>query len=558
MDTASWPAALFDLPTFLRRAELSYAALVDLLSARFVNPDGSIVIRFATPCTIEGATIGGLTEPALDRIHRFLRLQQAVGWTTMELDAAITAMAAPELTAAFLVQLAQIRRLHEQLGTPVIECLSWWTAISTAVTGENGDATSLYDDLFLDNAVLSPVDPAFELDASRTDLVDAGSQVIGNHTPAILAALAITDAELSLVLEHAALTGDDGLTLDHLSRLHRTVSLARALDLSVADFLSLCGLTGIDPSLSPQATLDLAARARAIGESAFPVAELDYLLRHVYEETSGLAPADSAIALVLDGIGAALAAVASENAFVADPTGAFTQDRLALLLDADGVQTAMAIVAGTSTEPEAVQGAFLDEELSVFLDPADAKQQLIGAGALVDAQARYEYVLRPLLAHLLTTLSTERAVQLLADAFGLDVAVAEALLTRYVATPGDPTRRTIEPFLAIAPDAEEYGTDVLDSYRLLRKIATVLTRLEATVDELPWLFQEGPALRWLDLTRLPLTPTTDAATVAPMFDGWQRLVALYALRDRYAAGDATIFGVLDLARTGDTREAGAG
>lgn len=223
-------------------------------------------------------------------MHRFLRLQQAVGWTTLELDAAIEAMAAPDLTAEFLVQLAQIRRLGEQLNTTVLESLSWWSSISTAVSGQDGDATSLYDDLFLNNTVLSPVDAAFELNADRTDLIDAGSETIGDHTAAILAALAVTDVELSLVQGHAGLTSDDGLTLDHLSKLYRPVSLARALDLPVAGFLSVCALTGIDPSLSPSTTLDLAARAGAIDESAFSVAELDYLLRHVYEETSGLAP----------------------------------------------------------------------------------------------------------------------------------------------------------------------------------------------------------------------------------------------------------------------------
>ena len=552
VDAADWPAALFDLPTFLRQAELSYAELTDLLSARFIDPAGVITVRFATGCATEDARILNLGEPALDRMHRFLRLQRAVGWTTLELDAAVTAMAAPDLTPELLVAVARIRRLGEQLGTPVIESLSWWSAVSTAASG---DDVSLYDELFLNNAVLSPLDDAFTLNADRSDLLTAGAETIDGHIPAILAALAVTDDELSLVLEHAALTRDAGLTLDSLSALHRVVSLARALDLSIADFLSVRALTGIDPWLSPRTTLDLVTAARAIEESPFSIAELDHLLRHVYDETSALAPTDSAIALVLDGIGAALAVVATENAFVADPTGAFTQSRLALLLGPDDVETAMAVLAGTSTAPRAEQGAFLEEHLSAVLDVADAKDQLLGPSALADPQARYEYVLAPLLSHLVTTLSTERAVQLLADSLGLETAVTEALLTRHVQTPTTSPRPLIEPFLELAPATVEYGAEVLDSYRLLHKIAAVLVRLEATAEELPWLFEEGPRLGWLDLTRLPLTAVVDDAPIARAFEGWRRLVALYGLRDRYAAGDATIFAVLDLVRVGEPREA---
>jgi hypothetical protein len=97
VDEASWPAALFDVPTFLRQAELNYEALVELLFTRYINPfrgkviiippglplpdlplgpiEIGISISFSAPCTLEGATLNRL-EPALDRIHRFLRLQK--------------------------------------------------------------------------------------------------------------------------------------------------------------------------------------------------------------------------------------------------------------------------------------------------------------------------------------------------------------------------------------------------------------------------------------------------------------------------------------------------
>ena len=130
------------------------------------------------------------------------------------------------------------------------------------------------------------------------------------------------------------------------------------------------------------------------------MAELDYLLRHVYDETAGIAPVESSITPLLDGIGTALQAVAAENAFVPDPTGSFTANRLSLLLAAEDLQTAMVLLAGDSLLSEAEQEAFIEEHFATFLDVADAKQQLVGPTALKKPQARYGYVLRSLLLYL--------------------------------------------------------------------------------------------------------------------------------------------------------------
>ena len=135
-----------------------------------------------------------------------MRLQKALGWTTLELDQAITALRAQDLTAEFLMQISQIRRLQLQLTIPIIEMLSWWSAISTAVIDPDSEEVSFYESLFLNNAVLSPADEAFALRVDRSDLENAGTAAMGDHTAALLAALAITEAELSLCSTTKALT----------------------------------------------------------------------------------------------------------------------------------------------------------------------------------------------------------------------------------------------------------------------------------------------------------------------------------------------------------------
>ncbi|HZF41540.1 MAG TPA: Tc toxin subunit A, partial [Blastocatellia bacterium] len=133
VESTGWPGSLADLPTFLKQAEIEYETLEALRKTEFINADGKLTVRFVTPCNIEGATINNLTEAVLDRIHRFLRLQQAAQWEISELDAAMTAMNASDLTMEFLVRLSQIQRLKSELNRPSPEMLSWWSKISTVV-----------------------------------------------------------------------------------------------------------------------------------------------------------------------------------------------------------------------------------------------------------------------------------------------------------------------------------------------------------------------------------------------------------------------------------------
>jgi hypothetical protein len=78
-------------------------------------------------------------------------------------------MQAADLTMEFLVQAAQIQSLKSQLDVPHLEMLSWWSNISTTVDERDDEDRSLYEQLFLNNAVLSPVDEAFRstLDGER-------------------------------------------------------------------------------------------------------------------------------------------------------------------------------------------------------------------------------------------------------------------------------------------------------------------------------------------------------------------------------------------------------
>jgi hypothetical protein len=559
-----WPGSLNDLPTFLKQAEIDYETLEALRKTEFINASGKLTIVFATPCNLEGATINNLTEVVLDHIHRFLRLQQAVGWEISDLDAAMTAMQAADLTMGFLIQISQIQRLKNELNRPVLEMLSWWSAISVVVDESDPEDRSFYDELFLNNAALNPPDEAFNLNSARSDLQNAGTAPLGEHKPAILAALAITEADLALILTDIGKTELDGLTLELLSELHRNASFAKAHGLSVSEMLSIRKLTGIDPFSSPQRALDFSAEVETIGQSGFSVETLDYLLRGVYTESSGLAPTESGVTLTLDGIKAGLQAIAAENFFTADPTGEITRGRLALLLTGADLEEAIAIIEGSSTLPQTDQEAFIDQHFATFLsDTGEAKAILTRPvdpeNQPKERQGRYEYILRPLVAYLRATLSAQLVIQAVADSLGLEMAVAESLLTEYLTPPGGGARKAIDILLNIDLNAATYTETELAVYRLLSKVATVLNTVGATAEELAWLFGEKPAQKparaRLDLNRLLAMSVATDAEAARHYLGWKRIGALYRFRDTHpVAGDITVFSALDMVDSGSARE----
>jgi hypothetical protein len=77
--------------TLLDTGSMHYTDLIQLLDTRFVNPGGplSIVVDADSPYDTTKMTVQGLDPAALDRLHRFVRLQRALGWSAADLDRAI-------------------------------------------------------------------------------------------------------------------------------------------------------------------------------------------------------------------------------------------------------------------------------------------------------------------------------------------------------------------------------------------------------------------------------------------------------------------------------------
>ncbi|GAA1704218.1 hypothetical protein GCM10009745_59670 [Kribbella yunnanensis] len=235
--------ALLPLPAMLQRSGLDYAELTAIVATRFVNL--SISVNPDEPCNTSQMRMDGLTADSIDRLHRFARLQRALGWSPGDVDRAIFVLGG-RLNRATLTQLAAVRQLQARFGLPLDRVLA---LVGRLDLFRYEDEVPLYDRLFLDPTVVVTqpgVPNPFELNEARTEVKVVGPLLQSTVTAALLAVLQITDDELQLMVNGpASVTPDRMTTVANLTSLFRTVTLARALELSVTEFLRVTELSGL-------------------------------------------------------------------------------------------------------------------------------------------------------------------------------------------------------------------------------------------------------------------------------------------------------------------------
>ncbi|HWQ70174.1 MAG TPA: neuraminidase-like domain-containing protein [Patescibacteria group bacterium] len=570
-----------DVPEFLHRSQLSYKQLLELLDTTFINPDGNITIEFpGSSCNIEEATFSdNLNSNALTRIHRFLRLWRKLGWTMQELDKVITALSPDDLDEDFLIQLSSIKRLHDELNVPLANMLSWWANIDTTsytnyTTQGQPKIPSLYEQLFLNKAVVRQEPNPFVLNEAGTELESVGD--ISGHIPAILAALGITEADLSLLtsnevalqilhLPESEVNNDNlNLNLQNLSHLYRIVLFTKALKLSIKEFLSLKAITGMNPFANTAGTLRFVDMVSKIRASGFSLAELDYLLRHVDQTPIGVAPSEDQIALILDEIRAGLQKIALETTFETveverdglrmtvgvTPAGDLLRDKLSVVLPIDLVDAAIQLLQDATEVDNAAN--FVRTHFATFLTDVDDAVANLVDHPLPDQEARFTYVLIPLLQYLRKTLSESLVKQKLGETLKLEAKTVEELLTQWVDNPDQDNQRSMDAFLDDTFVNSNMDVLTLDAFpeqfktfTLLHKISMVITKFKVTPDQLSWLFVYGPEVGWLNLQSLPLEKSHSAET---LYIGMERLVDLFQLKDQLPNGEETLSEIFSLAR----------
>lgn len=506
----------------LEQSGMEYETLVALLRTWFINPEGDININFdaADACNLSKASLTNLTEDALMKMLRFTRLAMKLNWSIRDLDIALKGLGATEINDSTLLRLSHIVRLNTRMKVTSYQMGVLWGNLYTGHVMDADDERSPYEQLFLNKAIVNPVDEVFTLNSDLTELDDTTRDIV-DHDTTIKAGIGITDAELTLLVNEVL--PDGKVNLSNLSALYRHKVLADAMKISVEELVQLVNLSGLNPFdvLATETTIQFVDEYNELKRARFTVPYIKYLLSRQTSLYEGVGMSESDVSSVLTSIQAELKRIVDENQFSPDPLGEETTAKLATLLSAADLNTSIEIVERTTVLSEADQLVFLNANWTEFLgNVTDAENKLIRTAHpdfIVGTQERYEYLLNNLLTYSINTGTRELLKQLIATELGLDADVAEALLYTWLLGPDDTTKFVGEVLRedAFMNSANLTITkadfpDQFNSFVLLHKSSVILNNFRVTSNELPYLFENAfnPGIAgwagWFDFNGIPV------------------------------------------------------
>ncbi|MBA2748697.1 MAG: hypothetical protein H0U45_08135 [Tatlockia sp.] len=269
-------------------------------------------------------------QPAIDvatwhKINRLIRLWRKLGWDLADLDIALIALQADDITPEVVEQLSLIRRVQEQFDLTVQQVVALWFTLDI----NRPDA--LYRKYFLSKAALKH-DPAFKTDWKGDVLVGPGIKV-KDHAPALLAAFRLKSDDLNALLPDETAP----LTLESASEIARHTILARSLGVGITELIRLKELTGINnPFIKPTgdwALLRFTALAQLLQNVELSVPQLEYILKGK-EDSSPEAPQKDVIErFIKDELKPGLEQVKKDFSVIVDPRGEITRARMMTLYD---------------------------------------------------------------------------------------------------------------------------------------------------------------------------------------------------------------------------------
>ncbi len=303
-------ASISEVDVFLNASGIAYSDLLSLLTLQFINPaQDSLIVSNDLSCDLTKKNISNLGNDKLDHIHRFLRLWKKTTLSFTDLDACIMAKGKNLglLVPNQAVLIENILKLCNSLSLNISQVLCFYQDM------DSGGNDSLYNQLFLNKSILSPLNPDFAL-----NLVTTGPLALiqDTDTPVILAALGISPDELNALIAKT----DKKLSLSNLSLIYRYATLAQSLSLSVSDLLILLDLIDEDPFSDPVATSDFLKNYSTLKTSGFSISELNFLLRQ-QDEDGSLIPDDATIVQGLTAIRTGLQLIRVSTTPSADPKG---------------------------------------------------------------------------------------------------------------------------------------------------------------------------------------------------------------------------------------------
>ena len=258
---------------FLYRTGVTYKELDLLLKLKFIDKNGNLFIKHNDlTCDAEQKEITNLNLDALDRIHRFLRLQKKTGWKFEVLDAIISQVKLGNglLNDSCLIKAAQLKEISEKTNTKIEELIGCFGELPYLILHEDGPKP-LYQQIFLNKAKNGILDEGL-----LPEKVD-GSQLLSTYIGYLSTCLQLKQRDLEFIIP---LLPDGNLTFSNLSYLFASSRLIKKLELKAEDFAIIKELSGIDFFTSPDHTLKYIGLNEDFKKSPINVADVTFLLNH--------------------------------------------------------------------------------------------------------------------------------------------------------------------------------------------------------------------------------------------------------------------------------------
>ena len=568
-----WNMALADLKVvgaFLDKSQLSYAELNTLLGFSFIDPGDKLFIKHLDmSCDLDQKEIAGLDNAALDRIHRMLRLRKATGWPLALVNEVISqpGLGNTALDGTTLAVAATLKRIASKTGIKLAELVGAYGSIPA----------ELYASIFQNKARNGSIDPL--LDPLAID----GSGFLANVAGSVAVSLQLKRKDFDFLL---TLLMDNKLTIANLSRLLLLSRLMRRLKLSGAELSALIDLSGVDPTVSPAATLEFADYAITAKAQGQKLADVKFMLYHQAETPDALERRelkDATAQAALLALQAALQAAFAENRSPFDKDLGATEQEEALfkLLGKFSQVTpedmkAISAFLTRDWASAAAAHALVDSLFAASFDTTaihnaiDALDAVAPAG---DISAESLALLEAIMASL-SKVQFEEAKKIivtaqLSAALKADTVLAQAVIDHAILRqppPGTASVRsvllsdalidTVNPVPAPPAVSEAAFPQHFQALRLLHKLLPLVAsfKLEPAVAE--WVLRNAPTLGWFTWDSIPY----ESGHAEAGYDEVVELARMLALAEVLpavanpadAATSVTLWSVLEMTLPGST------
>ena len=574
---------------FLTKSGLTYNALNVLLQLEYIDPDNELFIEHLdVSCDTNMKVISGLNEDALDRMHRFLRLKKKTGWSMEFLDNLISqdGLGGKSLSGTSIKVLADLVRLSDISGVKLDDLIGCYGAIPHLQYRDSG-YTPLYQKVFLNKAANGFLD-----DALRPESID-GTKLLASVRNSVSVALQISEQDFDLLIDHetngleSKTTGSlevDGanapvLSFRNLSLLFAISRFAKALRLSIKEFLILLQLTDIDAFTSPETTQAFVEHVkRATTSSPINVEDTRYILKHEADDLITRSITDEKVLSILAQFQLSYQQVFEANRLAFDEEltieeliGSVSLSLSKLPAGSDVlVNDVSAMVDGDWSSLSDAQ-SYIDEALSEYFDTTaiqnslqeidDAISDLEGYQAALDAaetsgnvsaiqNAKAEVdsayvaleekqkgfmkgVVEQVARYLTQYQAYDLLAVLLAESFKAGEEIVDAVISHgRLKQPGSGVPLLVDVLLSEqlidtanipaqlpAIDAAAFP-EQFQSVRLLHKLIPLVSSLAVTADEAVWLLDHDRDLNWMEMDAIPYETGHDQVE----YSKWEELV----------------------------------